>query len=608
MAVDPNNPFPLQYQLLSPEIDPITGMYHYQYGDSIFSSSNPNRAEGDLTDFENDVDITDSFLGKGLFREGAGRTPVTPVTPTAIKRPVTPGGSATPVVTGEITSPIGAFGDVVDKALGGSPPVKAANTSNRTFSGSTPNQPQTTQTQQQPGTLSLLNNPFARRAARGFKKIGEKEQERFDAQASGMLQLQLAQERREVRRKELERNYNEKQEQYDLMAEYGNMPYDEIVRDRATAADPNAPLAERAAAKRRLERAREVDSGRAFGSVFSKILAAVSVGMGAYGAKNTGRNFALEIFNKTIADDVAAQKDMFNRKGLKAKEVRNSYAHFMREFDNEAAAEDAAITATTNRALLGLSGEVAKMQKGVEADKMMDIWTTKKNQNIAAQNKLAREWAEKESINEARKITPIPGLRRASPELQQQGIEIEKGWIKLDSAITEIEAAAGNIERVFSKYKAKTFADVVTQIDNLVSGKSLNPERASALKTELSGYYEALVNGIRKAKEMGVLQKFERKELDNTVDKPTAFDALMKTKFDTPLGSVTFARAFVLPIKQTLSDTMVSMSSGSTPFYVFDKGRDPKTGAYRFKYDPAAMKEEAEALSAGLRPGVKGPN
>jgi hypothetical protein len=299
---------------------------------------------------------------------------------------------------------------------------------------------------------------------------------------------------------------------------------------------------------------------------------------------------------------------MFNRKGLKAKEVRNSYAHFMREFDNEAAAEDAAITATTNRALLELSGEIAKMQKGVEADKMMDIWTTKKNQNIATQNKLAREWAEKESINEARTITPIPGLRRTSPELQQQGIEIEKGWLKLDSAITEIESAAGNIERVFSKYGVNTFADVVTQIDNLVSGKSLNLERASALKTELSGYYEALVNGIRKAKEMGVLQQFERKELDSTVDKPTALDALIKAKFDTPLGSVTFARAFVLPIKQTLSDTMVSMSSGSTPFYVFDKGRDPKTGAYRFKYDPAAIREETEALSAGLRPGFKEQN
>ena len=246
----------------------------------------------------------------------------------------------------------------------------------------------------------------------------------YDLQAKLLENQSLLAAEQKVEKEELEGKFKEKVEKADLAFEYPGMTFDEITEAQAIAADESAPLAERSAAKRRLERAREVDSGRAYGSIFSKILAAVSIGLGAYSAKTTGRNFALEIFNKTIADDVASQKAMFLKKGQKADKVRNSYAHFMKEFNDESAAESAAIISTTNQALLSIQGNIARLGGGAEAAKMMDLYTTKQNQNIAASNKAAREFAEKEAVNRARTVTPIPGLRRTSPELQQQGIEI----------------------------------------------------------------------------------------------------------------------------------------------------------------------------------------
>tara|TARA_R110000824_G_scaffold92591_1_gene224484 strand:- start:8161 stop:9981 length:1821 start_codon:yes stop_codon:yes gene_type:complete len=589
---------------LNDEPDPTSGEWLFQYGDKIIASKNRNRSNDDLGGFENDRDITGTYLGKGLWREGAGHaTP--PLNTWNVKQTTLPSTTLPSTSPGDaITNPAGTLDDLVNEAAKGIPPVKTADMTGRTF-GSEQQGQEIATTEIVPQYTGLLPNPYALHAAGLAREKGLQEERAYDLQAKLLENQSLLAAEQKVEKEELEGKFKEKVEKADLAFEYPGMTFDEITEAQAIAADESAPLAERSAAKRRLERAREVDSGRAYGSIFSKILAAVSIGLGAYSAKTTGRNFALEIFNKTIADDVASQKAMFLKKGQKADKVRNSYAHFMKEFNDESAAESAAIISTTNQALLSIQGNIARLGGGAEAAKMMDLYTTKQNQNIAASNKAAREFAEKEAVNRARTVTPIPGLRRTSPELQQQGIEIEKGWVKLDAAITEIEAAAGNIERVFTKYRAQSFAGVVTQIDNLVSNKSINIERAGVLKAELSGYYESLVNGIRKAKEMGVLQKFEREELDRTVQQPTAFDAWMKTKFNTPLGSATFARAFVLPVKQTLSKTMASMSSGSSPFYVFDKGRDPKTGEYRFKYDPAAIREEAEALSAGLRPGFK---
>jgi hypothetical protein len=91
-------------------------------------------------------------------------------------------------------------------------------------------------------------------------------------------------------------------------------------------------------------RAVEIEPNRIFKntSTGAKILAAISVGLGAYAASMTGgRNYAMEIIDGAIADDIQAQKLELQQKGAAIDDKRNLLNDLINQGMSEAEAEEA---------------------------------------------------------------------------------------------------------------------------------------------------------------------------------------------------------------------------------------------------------------------------
>jgi hypothetical protein len=91
-------------------------------------------------------------------------------------------------------------------------------------------------------------------------------------------------------------------------------------------------------------RAVEIEPNRIFknSSTGAKILAALSVGLGAYSASMTGgKNYALEIIDGAIADDIEAQKLELQQKGASIDDKRNLLNDLIKRGMSEAEAEQA---------------------------------------------------------------------------------------------------------------------------------------------------------------------------------------------------------------------------------------------------------------------------
>ncbi len=91
-------------------------------------------------------------------------------------------------------------------------------------------------------------------------------------------------------------------------------------------------------------RAVEIEPNRIFKntSTGAKILAAISVGLGAYAASMTGgRNYAMEIIDGAIADDIQAQKQKLQQKGAAIDDKRNLLNDLINQGMSESEAEEA---------------------------------------------------------------------------------------------------------------------------------------------------------------------------------------------------------------------------------------------------------------------------
>jgi hypothetical protein len=91
-------------------------------------------------------------------------------------------------------------------------------------------------------------------------------------------------------------------------------------------------------------RAVEIEPNRIFknSSTGAKILAALSVGLGAYAASMTGgKNYAMEIIDGAIADDIQAQKLELQQKGAAIDDKRNLLNDLINQGMSESEAEEA---------------------------------------------------------------------------------------------------------------------------------------------------------------------------------------------------------------------------------------------------------------------------
>lgn len=124
---------------------------------------------------------------------------------------------------------------------------------------------------------------------------------------------------------------------------YAGISSDERKRLQATANSPDATLQQKASAKSQLDKAQSVDPEKYFGGMGGKITAGIAMALGAYGAAFTGGpNYAMQIIQQAIQDNIAAQKESFAKKRGEASEKRSLWDSVKDRFANDRQRETAA--------------------------------------------------------------------------------------------------------------------------------------------------------------------------------------------------------------------------------------------------------------------------
>jgi len=111
----------------------------------------------------------------------------------------------------------------------------------------------------------------------------------------------------------------------------------------------------------------ELDTGRIWKrkGTGSRILAAIAAGLGAYASAMSGtKNFALEIINNAISDDIDAQKSEIALKGGVITEQRNLLSDLIRKGMSDTEAENAARVIMLSQAQTMLQERLAKIKVG----------------------------------------------------------------------------------------------------------------------------------------------------------------------------------------------------------------------------------------------------
>jgi len=111
----------------------------------------------------------------------------------------------------------------------------------------------------------------------------------------------------------------------------------------------------------------ELDTGRIWQrkGTGSRILAAIAAGLGAYASAMSGtKNFALEIINNAISDDIDAQKSEIALKGGVITEQRNLLSDLIRKGMSDTEAENAARVIMLSQAQTMLQERLAKIKVG----------------------------------------------------------------------------------------------------------------------------------------------------------------------------------------------------------------------------------------------------
>lgn len=156
-------------------------------------------------------------------------------------------------------------------------------------------------------------------------------------------------------------------EEASLLSTYANGPTARVKELGAVVGDPEASPEEKAKAQTELDRYGQLDPRRALGGVGTQVLAAISIGLGAYGAAMTGGpNYAMQIIDKAIERDIVAQKDRFRNKRSAFFQEKDIYARKMGALKDEQAAELATagyMSQNTALMLRGMAQKVGDVQK-----------------------------------------------------------------------------------------------------------------------------------------------------------------------------------------------------------------------------------------------------
>ena len=330
----------------------------------------------------------------------------------------------------------------------------------------------------------------------------------------------------------------------------------------------------------------ELDTGRIWKKkgTGSRILAAIAAGLGAYASAMSGtKNFALDIINNAISDDIEAQKTEIALKGGVITEQRNLLSDLRRKGMSDNEAENAARVIMLSKVQMMLQEKVAKSKvKSIkrEGALLQEQLSTKKEMDLET---LRLSVTSKKVITEkiTQKADPAVTLSNARELAKQKALGSAEGksLAKQTVALSDAEKRALSVdgylglaptveEAKLARDASKKMTEGIAALDNLVAmrdehgfetdwfGMIPDADRESA-KTDAILFLGMIKNKL--FMDLGVLQEADVKLLAKAVPQD-------------PLG--VFREGPTLAQYQTIRDYMVK----SGEIYFKTLGLTPQTG------------------------------
>ena len=160
----------------------------------------------------------------------------------------------------------------------------------------------------------------------------------------------------------------------------------------------------------------ELDTGRIWKKkgTGSRILAAIAAGLGAYASAMSGtKNFALEIINNAISDDIEAQKAEIALKGGVITEQRNLLSDLRRKGMSDTEAANAARVIMLKRSETMLQEKLAKSKvESVKKEGALFLKQLKNEHALALETmRLGAESKVEKTVTETQKVDPAVNLQ-----------------------------------------------------------------------------------------------------------------------------------------------------------------------------------------------------
>ena len=252
---------------------------------------------------------------------------------------------------------------------------------------------------------------------------------------------------------------------------------------------------EKASAKSNLQKGSQIQADRAFGGIASKVIAALAIGAGAHAAAmGGGRNVALDLYNNAIARDIAAQKEAFaHRRGAPGR-AQKEYSFLMDKLGDEDAAELGTLAIKYDTAVQDLRAQAAKFPSLLKSEQY-NVALGKLQQQADSAKAQAAKYATTLANSTD---TGMTGARYVG--MVKYGKE-EKSGIADD--IWEMRRDSNKVKNAVQRY-----SDAFKEAQWL----PFQEQNAAALAAR-----EALIASLGKLWDKGVLQQFERTEIEKVI-------------------------------------------------------------------------------------------
>ena len=314
-----------------------------------------------------------------------------------------------------------------------------------------------------------------------------------------------------------EETYETKYGDLELEARYGNLPLDRIKQLKNILEKPendgpgfeerNRRLrAEKASAWTELNRAERIDPAGPFKNFGSKIMAAIAVGAGAWASTWTGQNPAFEMFKMAIANDIASQKDQFDRRGKALTRHQSEWGRVKEALGSDYATTMAVTALKYGKIVEAIDARIVARGNPAQKANLIAMRNQAIMQKAQASAAAMKHFAEEQAAMD----TGLTEVEYVGPAGGQNPKHLEQ----VTEAVTDYHK---NME---------TVEGYINSIDELMSGgvfSSILPDN----QAKATAKWEALIAFLGKTFDKGVLQQFERKELNNVFADPSTYASRM---------------------------------------------------------------------------------